>query len=213
VTGRDPDANDVALGAIPTTTLADILGREYVMDGGMRALWSPVPRVSGPAFTVRCPAGDNLMFHAAIYRAPAGSIVVADAGDASHAVAGGNVSAVAQRRGIAAFVIDGAVRDVGEVRELGFPVVSRGVIPVAGTKVAVELLGERIRCGGVDVEPGDLVVVDEDGIVVVPAARIEEVLRDAAARLAKEAAETLDEWEAAHRARIEEILEANGYEG
>jgi 4-hydroxy-4-methyl-2-oxoglutarate aldolase len=115
---------------ISPTTLADVLRREQVMDAGIRPLWDSTPRVAGPAFTVRCPAGDNLMLHAAIHRAPAGSIIVVEAGDVDYAVAGGNVCAVAQRRGIAAFVVDGAIRDLGEVREMGFPVFARGVIPI-----------------------------------------------------------------------------------
>jgi 4-hydroxy-4-methyl-2-oxoglutarate aldolase len=80
---------------ISPTTLADILGREQVMEGRIRPLWSPMPRVAGPAFTVRCPPGDN-------------------------------VCAVAQRRGIAAFVVDGVIRDIAEVRDMGFPVFARG---------------------------------------------------------------------------------------
>ncbi|HWE81003.1 MAG TPA: RraA family protein [Gaiellaceae bacterium] len=211
MTGSGAGASEtVPLGEIPTTTLADILGPEHVMDAGLRSLWSPASRVSGQAFTVRCPAGDNLMFHAAIYRAPPGSIIVADAGDPSRAVAGGNVCAVAQRRGVAAFVVDGTIRDLGEVRELGFPVFARGVVAVAGSKSAVLPLGGRIRCGGVDVEAGDVVVADEDGVAIVPAARAAQVLLEATARLAKEAGETLDAWEAAHRARIEELLDAHG---
>src|ERR1700685_3195351 len=147
--------NDVTgFAGIPPTTLADLLGREQVMDIGIRPLWSPVPRVAGPAFTVRCPAGDNLMLHAAIYRAEPGSVVVVEAGDADYAVAGGNVCAVAQRHGIAAFVIDGVIRDVAEARELGFPVFARGVIPIPGTKDAVAPLGRAVRCGGVRVQAG-----------------------------------------------------------
>ena len=76
------------------------------MDIGVRPLWSPMPRVAGPAYPVRCPPGDNLMLHAAIYRAPPGAILVVEAGDVGFAVAGGNVCAVAQRRGIAAFVVE-----------------------------------------------------------------------------------------------------------
>jgi regulator of RNase E activity RraA len=74
---------------ISPTTLADVLGREQVMDIGIRPLWTPVPRVAGPAFTVRCPPGDNLMLHAAIYRAQPGAVIVVEAGDVDHAVAGG----------------------------------------------------------------------------------------------------------------------------
>ncbi|MEW1797611.1 RraA family protein [Streptomyces niveus] len=195
---------------IPPTTLADFLGREQVMDIGIRPLWPSMPRIAGPAFTVRCPAGDNLMLHAAIYRAEPGSVVVVQAGDVDYALAGGNVCAVAQRRGIAGFVLDGVIRDLGEVREMGFPVFARGVIPIPGTKAAVEPLNLDVRCGGVTVRSGDIVVADEEGVVVTPHGRAEEVLSASRAKLAKEAAESLDEWEAAHRARIERVLSENG---
>ncbi|QIQ01535.1 RraA family protein [Streptomyces liangshanensis] len=199
--------------SIPPTTLADVLGREQVMDIGIRPLWPSPPRVAGPAFTVRCPPGDNLMLHAAIHRAEPGSVIVVQAGDVDYAVAGGNVCAVAQRRGIAAFVVDGVIRDLTEVRESGFPVFARGVIPIPGVKAAVAPLNQPVRVGGVDVRSGDIVVADEEGVVVVPHARQERVLLDARAKLAKEAGESLDAWEAAHRARIDQILDANGFEG
>ncbi|AYC40328.1 RraA family protein [Streptomyces griseorubiginosus] len=198
---------------VPTTTLADLLGREQVMDIGIRPLWGPVPRIAGPAFTVRCPPGDNLMLHAAIHRAPAGSVIVVESGDLDYALAGGNVCAVAQRRGIAGFVADGVIRDLAEVREAGFPVFARGVIPIPGTKKAVTPLGEPVRCGGVRVEAGDVVVADEEGVVAVPGARLAETLSAARAKLAKEAAETLDQWETAHRKRVDEALAAGGFEG
>lgn len=198
---------------IPPTTLADVLGRAQVMDVGIRPLWTPVPRVAGPAFTVRCVPGDNLMLHAAIHRAGPGSVLVVEAGDTDYAVAGGNVCAVAQRRGIAALVVDGVIRDLAEVRAMGFPVFARGVIPIPGAKSVVAPLGGRVRCGGADVDAGDVVVADEEGVVVVPAARADEVLRNARAKLAKEAGETLDDWERAHRARIDRVLEDNGFTG
>ncbi|MFF0739461.1 RraA family protein [Streptomyces sp. NPDC004111] len=198
---------------VPPTTLADILGRDQVMDIGIRPLWTPVPRVAGPAYTVRCPPGDNLMLHAAIHRAEPGSVVVVESGDLDHALAGGNVCAVAQRRGIVAFVLDGLIRDLAEVREAGFPVFARGVVPIPGTKKALGELNGQVRCGGALVNPGDIVVADEEGIVVTPAARQEETLGAARAKLAKEAAESLDEWEAQHRARIEKALEEVGFTG
>ncbi|MFF3596467.1 RraA family protein [Kitasatospora indigofera] len=197
---------------VPPTTLADLLGREQVMDTGIRPLWAS-PRVAGPAYTVQCPPGDNLMLHAAIYRAEPGSVVVVESGDVDYALAGGNVCAVAQRRGIAAFVVDGVIRDLGEVREAGFPVFSRGVIPIPGTKKELGALGVPVRVGGVLVHPGDIVVADEEGIVVTPAARQEEILGAARAKLAKEAEESLDDWEAQHRARIEKALAEQGFTG
>jgi regulator of RNase E activity RraA len=198
---------------IPTTTLADLLGRAQVMDIGIRPLWSPLPRIAGPAFTVSCPPGDNLMLHAAIHRAAPGTVIVVESGDLDWALAGGNVCAVARRRGVAGFVLDGLIRDLAEVREMRFPVFARGVIPIPGAKSAVGPLGEPVTCGGVRVEAGDVVVADEEGVVVVPGARREEVLAAARARLAKEAAESLDAWEEAHRARIDKILAENGVDG
>ena len=109
-------------------------------------------------------------------------------------------------------MLDGLVRDIGEVREFGFPVYGRGVIPKPGGKSVTAPLNEPVTCGGVTVHAGDVVVADEDGVAVVPAARADAVLADARARLAKEAAETLDAWEAAHRARVEKILAERGFE-
>ncbi|MFC1420713.1 RraA family protein [Streptacidiphilus cavernicola] len=198
---------------ISPTTLADLLGREQVMDIGIRPLWASAGRVAGPAFTVRCAPGDNLMLHAAIHRAEPGSVIVVEAGDLDYAVAGGNVCAVARRRGIAAFVVDGVIRDLAEVRAMGFPVFARGVIPVPGVKAVVEPLNGPVRCGGVTVNAGDVVVADEEGVVVVPAARQAQLLADARAKQAKEEAESLDAWEEAHRAKIDGILAENGFTG
>ncbi|MFF2012739.1 RraA family protein [Streptomyces sp. NPDC058195] len=194
------------------TTLADLLGRGQVMETGVRPLWAPTPRIAGPAFTVRCPPGDNLMLHAAIHRAEPGSVIVVESGDVGHALAGGNMCAVAQRRGIAALVTDGVIRDLAEVRAIAFPVFARGVIPIPGAKKAVGPLNHPVRCGGVTVAAGDIVVADEEGVVVVPRTGHEQTLLDARARAAEEAGESLDAWEAAHRARIDAILHSAGFE-
>jgi 4-hydroxy-4-methyl-2-oxoglutarate aldolase len=193
-------------------TLADALTRDRVMDCGIKPLWMGMPRVAGPAYPVRCPPGDNLMLHAAIYRAPKGAIVVVQS-DLDYAVAGGNVCAVAQKNGIAAFVVDGVIRDLAEVREIRFPVFARGVMPIPGGKEIVDVLNGPVRCGGVSVSPGDLVIADEEGIVVVPVAQLDAVLKKARARAAKDATATLEAWEAAHRARIAEILKQKGFVG
>lgn len=200
-------------GDIPSTTLGDLLDRSQIMTIDIRPLWNPVPRVAGPAFTVRCPPGDNLMLHAAIYRAEPGSVIVVESGDLNYALAGGNVCAVAQRRGIAALVTDGVIRDVAEVRDLGFPVFARGLSPIPGIKKVVEPLNGPVVCGGVTVNAGDIVVADEEGIAVAPRDRGEQILADARKRLAKEAAETLDDWELAHRTRIDKFLAESGFEG
>lgn len=195
------------------TTLSDLLTRDRVMDIGIRPLWQGMPRVAGPAYTVRCPAGDHLMVHAAIYRAATGSVIVVESGDVDYALAGGNVCAVAQRHGVAAFVLDGTVRDIAESRERRFPIFGRGVIPIPGAKDQLGSLNEMVRCGGVEVAPGDIVVADEEGIVVVPKARAAEILEAAQKKAKKDASLSLDEWEANHRARIDEILRKKGFAG
>lgn len=195
------------------TTIADLLTRDRVMDIGIRPLWPEMPRAAGPAYTVRCPAGDHLMLHAAIYRAAPGSIIVVESGDVDYALAGGNVCAVAQRRGIAAFVLDGVIRDVAESRARRFPIFARGVIPIPGAKEKLGSLNQKAHCGGVMVAPGDIVVADEEGIVVVPKAGAAELLAAAQKRAKKDAGQSLDEWEAAHRARIDEILRKKGFVG
>jgi regulator of RNase E activity RraA len=207
------DTRYAAFAKLSPTTLADVLTRDRVMDIGIRPLWPGMPRLAGPAYAVRCPPGDNLMVHAAIYRAEAGAVLVVEAGDTDYAVAGGNVCLVAQKRGLAGFVVDGVVRDVAEARAAGFPVFARGVIPIPGAKDAVGVLNGPVRCGGVQVAPGDVVVADEEGVVVVPAGRLDAVLKSAEARAARDAATTLEAWEKDHRARIEGILKTKGITG
>lgn len=202
-----------AFHSISPTTLADVLTHDRVMDMGIRPLWQDMPRVAGPAYPVKCAPGDNLMLHAALYRAAPGSIIVVEAGDNHFAVAGGNVCAVAQKRGIAAFIIDGVIRDLKELRGNRFPVFARGLSPIPGGKDVIGVLNGPVRCGGVEVAPGDIIVADEEGIVVVPLARAADVLARAQARAEKDAAQTLEQWEAAHRAKIEEILRRKGFEG
>lgn len=190
------------------TSYADAgLGREQFLDWGIRQMWHPIPRIAGRAYTVSCPPGDNLMLHAAIYRAEPGSVIVVQAGDMSYAMSGGNVCATAQERGIAGFVIDGVIRDVGEVREIGFAVFARGVSPVPGQKKALGTLNQPIICGGVAINPGDMVIADEEGIAVLPVARSEDIWLLAKQRAEEDETSTLAVWQIKHRTKIEKLLE------
>ncbi|RZA10722.1 MAG: RraA family protein [Proteobacteria bacterium] len=193
------------------TTIADVMSRDRIMDFNIHPLWIGMPRIAGPAYPVRCGPGDNLMLHAAIYRAPPGSIIVCEAGDMEYAVAGGNVCAIAQKRGIAGFVVDGLLRDIAETRANHFPVFGRGLIPIPGTKEAIAVLNGSVNCGGVRVEPGDMIVADEEGIIVIPVARIDEVLKAALARAEKDSMTSLEAWEAAHSAKVEEAMRTKGH--
>ena len=169
-----------------------------------------MPRLAGPAYPVACPAGDNLMLHIAIHRAPPGSVIVCAAGDSNWAMAGGNVCAYAQQRSIAGFVVDGVIRDLAETRERRFPVFARGVIPIPGVRKTAGLIDVPVVCGGVTVAPGDVVVADEEGIVVVPKGQAQAILAQAIQRADKDAKTTLADWAKAHKAPIDELTRSLG---
>jgi len=196
-----------------TTTYSDVITRDRVMDIGMRPLWMPIPRIAGPAYPVRNEPGDNLMLHIAIHRAPPGAVLVCQAGDHDFAQAGGNVCAWAQKRGIAGMVVDGAVRDVGESRANGFALFGRGIIPIPARRGKMGVLNGPVTCGGVAVVPGDMVIADEEGIVVLPGAKAEDILRAATAKAEKDAATSLEDWVAAHKKTIDDLVKKLGIDG
>jgi 4-hydroxy-4-methyl-2-oxoglutarate aldolase len=197
--------------ALSPNELSDVLELSAVMRYEIHPLWPGTPRIAGPAFTIRTGRHDNLMFHASIYLARPGDIIVVEAGDDEMAVAGGNVCAIAQRNGVAGLVVDGVIRDVVESRQNAFPVFARGASPIPAKRVGEGGVNVQIRCGGVVVNPGDIVVADEEGIVVIPRARAQEVLDKAQAKVAADSKLSLDDWERRHRAAVETALKAKGY--
>jgi regulator of RNase E activity RraA len=198
--------------ALSPTTVADTLPHHQIVDYRIRPLWTGMRRIAGPAFPVRCAPGDNLMLHGAIYRADPGTIICVEAGDLKNAVAGGNVCAIAQRRGVAGFIVDGVIRDLVEVRELGFPVFARGVVPKPGVKEVVDAFDTPVNVGGVRIWPGDTVIADDDGVVVIPKVD-QDVILEQAERLALRDAETsLDTWELEHRAKTKKLFVERGIE-
>lgn len=134
-------------------------------------------KIAGRAFTVKIAAGDNKVFLQAISEAKAGDILVVDAkGDTYIAIAGDFVVGMIKKLGIKGLVVDGAVRDVLGVKKVDFPVFCKGTSTAASAKYGVGELNIPISCGGVSVCPGDIIVGDADGVVVVPKAIEEEVL-------------------------------------
>ena len=184
---------------------ADGLPRSQFMDFHISELWPQIPRIAGPAFTVKCEPGDHLMLHAAIYQAQPGDIIVVEA-DPEYAVAGGNVCAIAQKRGVAGFIVDGVVRDLAEIRTMEFPVFARGVIPKPGAKKCLAPLNQPVICGGVTVHPGDIVVADEEGIAVIPVDKADDVYQVALARMKKDTSMSLQDWQAEHQQKVSDIL-------
>lgn len=194
-----------AFTTVSTCDLADALPRKQFMHHRIHALWQDMPRFAGRAFTVKCAPGDHLMVHAAIYAAAPGDVLVIQA-DAQFAVSGGNVCAIAQRRGITAFVVDGVIRDIDEVKTAQFPVHGVGVCPKPGAKKVFDPLEQPVTVGDVLVHTGDIIVADNDGVAVIPQAESATALDIAQKRHAKDAGQTLDEWQTAHHANVQAIL-------
>jgi 4-hydroxy-4-methyl-2-oxoglutarate aldolase len=165
----------------------------YEASGGYGALSSRIKpidsrmRVCGPAVTVKVRPGDNLMLHKAIYVAQAGDVIVADAQGFAEAGAWGEVMAVAaQARGLGGLVFDGAVRDTLEIADAGFPVFSAGVCIKGTEKTSLGLVNHPLIMNDILVNPGDLVLGDRDGVVIVRRQDAMAVLESARARAAKE---------------------------
>ena len=168
--------------------LADIAGRRGTMSGRIAAL-SPQMKCCGPAFTVEVRPGDNLMIHTAIAMAKPGDVLVIDGkGDLTCALMGAIMINTCLQMGLAGVVVDGAMRDTLELRELGFPVFAAGANPNGPLKVAPGRINWPISCGGIAVSPGDLVSADADGVLVVEREKAASLLEGAAKKVAEETA-------------------------
>lgn len=166
--------------------LCDVGGRRGTLNSRIQAL-NPSMKVAGPAFTVEVRPGDNLMFHVALAVAKPGDVIVVDGkGDDTCALVGELMVTQAQAAGIAGFVIDAASRDSETLSEGSFPIFSAGRNPCGPTKGLPGTLGRPISAGGVSIQPGDLVIGDADGVVVIPRDQVEAVLAAADGKIAQE---------------------------
>jgi 4-hydroxy-4-methyl-2-oxoglutarate aldolase len=172
------------LQAVDTTTLSDVGKQLRVMDAGLRPLRLGLKLV-GRAVTVA--AADDLMpVLDGLARAGGGDVLVVDGGGSARALAGELFGSEALRRSLAGIVIDGACRDTNQLRQLPLPFYARGLSPRAAGAKAVPGEPGAVRCGGVDVAPGDVLVGDDDGIVVGSTAELAAVLDAAEALQATE---------------------------
>ena len=163
-------ARDVVerLAKLPAANIGDAMDRLGVADSAIQAVW-PGARLAGPAFTVWTRPGDNQGIHRALQAArPGDVIVVAGGGDESRALLGELIGERAITLGLAGFVLDGAARDAEALGEIGMPVFARAVTPAGPYKNGPSGLGTPIAFGGVPVMPGDVIVADSDGVVVIP---------------------------------------------
>ena len=170
----------------PSSILADVAGRRGGLSGRISPLANSM-KFAGPAVTVEVRPGDNLMIHAAMAIVRPGDVIVVDGkGDLSSALMGEIMSQQCVALGVAAVVVDGAVRDCEAIRELGFPMYAAGMNPNGPTKFVPGRLNHPVSVGGVIVNPGDLVVGDADGVTVIERDKAAAMMPLAAEKLAME---------------------------
>lgn len=164
---------------VDTTAICDVDKTTRVLDSAIK-LRSAAPRIAGPAFTVRC-RDDFLPVLRAVEAAEPGDVIVVDGGAREIALAGELFARGAIVRRLGGIVVDAGYRDLAYVAGCALPVYSRFVTPLAGTAVKLGELQIPVTCGGVTVNPGDLVLADVEGVIVLDPARADELLAAAAA--------------------------------
>lgn len=187
----------------PVAAISDAFRKRQTLPADIKPVYPSMPKIVGPAVTAHVTPGDELLALKAIEVAQPGDVIVlSGARSPRFSCWGGIMSLMAKTRGVAGLVTDGMIRDVADIEEIGFPIYATGVTPVAPVMdIPPGDLNLAITFGEVVVEPGDLIVADRDGVVVVPQRRIEEVAAAVRARLQKEA-----EWEREIRTNGTHIL-------
>ena len=174
------------LASYSTCNIADGMQKMYTMDSGIKAV-TPTKKICGPAVTVRISLGDNLMLHKALGLVQPGDILVVDAqGCTTFSACGGIMMLRMKKLGVQGIVVDGSVRDIEDIREIGLPVYARNVVPQGGGKAGPGEVNFPVACGGVVVTPGDVIVADDNGVVCVRQDDIEQVAAGVEAKLQKE---------------------------
>ncbi|AFR06262.1 MULTISPECIES: RraA family protein [Nocardiopsis] len=174
------------LGSLPAANVGDVLDRLYVAEAAISTVWKGA-KVVGPAFTVMTAGGDNKLIHEAIDTAAPGDVLVIDGQAVTHrALLGDLMGRRAKARGLAGFVVDGAIRDADDLGAIGFPTWARAVTPAGPYRNGPGLLQVPVSVGRVVVNPGDVIVGDDDGVTVIPRHRLEEIVAAAEAKHAGE---------------------------
>ncbi|KRF03283.1 methyltransferase [Nocardioides sp. Soil777] len=185
--------------SLPTANIGDAMHRLGALDAAIKPVWEGATIV-GSAYTVWTRPGDNLGLHAALEHVQPGDVIVVNGGgDLSRALLGELIGGKAKVKGVVGFVIDGAVRDATGLEEYSMPVYARALTPAGPYKDGPFALASPVAVGGVVVSPGDIVVADEDGVVVIPLAMAERVA---------DLAQAKHEDELAIRRRIDADLDA-----
>ncbi|WP_125140931.1 RraA family protein [Clostridium transplantifaecale] len=195
-----------AFRGLPSSNIADNMGRLYNTNSSIRALNGL--SLCGPAFTVKVPQGDNLMFHKALDLALPGDIIVVDGeGDMEHALAGELMIRHAIRRKLGGFVINGCMRDFDAIEALPFPVYAKGITPQGPYKSGPGEINVPVCCAGRVICPGDILVGDRDGIAIIPAEFAKDLLSRAKKKFEGEQKRIMED-EPGNRDWVDRAIEA-----
>ncbi|MGG0658387.1 RraA family protein [Rummeliibacillus pycnus] len=174
------------LHTLPTTAISDALAGTTNLNAAINPLMDHY-HIAGRAITVRLPIGENGALLEAIRIAQPGAILVVDAkGDTNRAVAGDFVVSLMKGMDIQGLVVDGVIRDIQAIRDLDFPVFSLGTTVAAGNKFGGGVIQVPIAVGGMSIQPGDFIIGDADGVVVIPQAQVNEVVQKALKKIEKD---------------------------
>ena len=201
---------------IPGSNTADVMGRSCAMNPRIRLVSSPREQMmAGPACTVKCRAGDNLALHAALSMCSEGDvIVVSNEEDSTRALIGEVMMAYLRyTKKVAGIVLDGPIRDIHEIGKWDFPVYCTGTTPGGPYKEGPGEVNVPVACGGISVNPGDIILADPDGVIVIPRKDAAVILEEARKfQAADEAKLEASKNGTAKREWVEKTLEAKGFE-
>lgn len=203
------------LGAIPASNIADVMGRSCAMAPRIRRMSTPPGRMVGQALTVKCCAGDNLLIHKALAMAGPGDVlVISNEGGSQRALLGEVMASYGwYTRHIAGIVADGPIRDIDAISGMPLPVYATGTTPGGPYKEGPGEINVPVACGNISVAPGDIILGDADGVIVIPLGDAPQILPEAVAFQEQDekklreaiAGRTSTDW-------IEAVLEQKGFE-